>query len=190
VFPDRFVAGEALDEAITRLVLNQGMHVSLLIILKRFRCRGGHHPRRISSRPLDRVLKRGLEHPVQISPSNSQLWERIISQQLCENVWPTPQRHLANSEILNLCAYRHGGFTAYFGTERVDIVLHMHKQYEHVGIADTECTTCISRRMWSNLPLQGSAVRLSREAHIKGQPRGLCACTKRRVKGRSQLCAV
>ena len=156
----RFVAGEALDEAIeaTRMLNQRGLHVSL-----------DHLGENVSDAKeatsaaqdyiaiLDRIKQTGVDANISIKLTALGL---DISQELCEqNVC----RILDYAQLFSIFVRIDMEGSAY--TERtVDITLRMHKQYEHVGTVIQSCLYR-SKKDIEQLVAQGVRVRLVKGAY-------------------------
>ena len=156
----RFVAGEALDQAIeaTRTLNQRGMHVSL-----------DHLGENVSDAKeatsaaqdyiniLDRIKQTGVDANISIKLTALGL---DISQELCEqNVC----RILEYEQQFPIFVRIDMESSAY--TERtVDITLRMHKQYEHVGTVIQSCMYR-SKKDIEQLIAQGVRVRLVKGAY-------------------------
>jgi len=156
----RFVAGEALDDAIetTRMLNQRGMYVSL-----------DHLGENVSDAKeatsaaqdyiaiLDRIKQAGVDANISIKLTALGL---DISQELCEqNVC----RILNYAQQFSIFVRIDMEGSAY--TERtVDITLRMHKQYEHVGTVIQSCLYR-SKKDIEQLVAQGVRVRLVKGAY-------------------------
>ncbi len=158
----RFVAGEALDDAIeaTRTLNQRGMHVSL-----------DHLGENVSDAKeatsaaqdyiaiLDGIKQAGVDANISVKLTALGL---DISQQLCEqNVC----RILEYAQQFPIFVRIDMEGSAYTG-QTVDITLRMHKQYEHVGTVIQSCMQR-SKKDIEQLIAQGVRVRLVKGAYVE-----------------------
>ena len=156
----RFVAGEALEEAVqaTRVLNQRGMHVSLDHLGENV---SDAQEARSSTRDfitaLDTIKQTGIDANISIKLTALGL---DISQQLCEeNVCQLLER--AQKYAIFIRIDMEGSA---YTEQTVDIVLRMHEQFEHVGTVIQSCLYR-SKKDVEQLIAQGVRVRLVKGAY-------------------------
>ncbi len=156
----RFVAGEALDDAIeaTRALNHRGMYVSLDHLGENV-----SHAKEAASAAqdyiaiLDRIKQAGVDANISIKLTALGL---DISQELCEQNVCRILEHAQQVPIFVRIDMEGSAYTE----QTVDITLRMHKQYEHVGTVIQSCMHS-SKKDVEQLIAQGVRVRLVKGAY-------------------------
>jgi proline dehydrogenase len=156
----RFVAGEALDDAIqaTRAINQRGMHVSLDHLGENVSdAREARSAARDYITILDTIKQAGVDANISIKLTALGL---DISQELCEenvcNILENAQKHPIFVRIdMEASAYTE---------QTIDITLRMHQQFEHVGTVIQSCLYR-SKKDVEQLIAQGVRVRLVKGAY-------------------------
>ena len=156
----RFVAGEALDEAIqaTRTLNQAGMHVSLDYLGENVSdAQEAKSTARGYRDILDSIKKTGIDANISIKLTALGL---DISQELCEQNVRDILEHAQRYQIFVRIDMEGSAYTE----QTVDITLRMHKQFEHVGTVIQSCLYR-SKKDVEQLISQGVRVRLVKGAY-------------------------
>ena len=156
----RFVAGEALDEAIeaTRVLNQRGMHVSLDHLGENVSDdREARAATQDFIKALDAIKQAGIDANISIKLTALGL---DISQQLCEENVRRLLGHAHKYSIFVRIDMEGSPYTE----QTIDITLRMHQQFEHVGTVIQSCLYR-SRKDVEQLIAQGVRVRLVKGAY-------------------------
>ncbi|HTD20754.1 MAG TPA: proline dehydrogenase family protein [Ktedonobacteraceae bacterium] len=170
----RFVAGEALDEAIeaTRVLNQRGMHVSLDHLGENV---SDDREARAATQDfitvLDAIKQAGIDANISIKLTALGL---DISQQLCEENVRRLLGHAHKYSIFVRIDMEGSPYTE----QTIDITLRMHQQFEHVGTVIQSCLYR-SRKDVEQLIAQGVRVRLVKGAYK--EPRTIAMQEKKDV---------